>query len=75
MVSPILQELMQRADTLQADEKLILIAHLATFARSQTGTPTLRRAWQEIAGAAPHPLLGMDAQQWVTQSRREEEAV
>jgi len=75
MVSPILQELMQRTDTLQADEKLLLIAYLATSARSQSGTLTPRRAWEEIAGAAPHPLLGMDAQQWITQSRQEEETV
>jgi len=29
------------------------------------------RRWEEIAGAASFPLVGEDAQQWVSQSRRE----
>ena len=29
------------------------------------------RRWEEIAGAASYPLAGEDAQQWVSESRRE----
>ena len=29
------------------------------------------RSWSEIAGAAAYPLVGEDAQAWVTRTRRE----
>lgn len=29
------------------------------------------RRWEEIAGTASYPLVGEDAQQWVSHSRRE----
>ena len=32
-----------------------------------------KRAWQEIAGKAPYPLLGEDAQDWISRSRREDD--
>ena len=29
------------------------------------------RAWSEIAGTVPYPMVGEDAQAWVTRTRRE----
>jgi hypothetical protein len=33
-----------------------------------------RRSWSEIRGAAPYPLTGEDAQEWVSRSRQEDDA-
>lgn len=32
-----------------------------------------KRRWRDIRGAAPYPLINDDAQNWVTQSRREDD--
>ena len=34
-------------------------------------TARVGRAWSEIAGTAPYPMVGEDAQAWVTRTRRE----
>jgi hypothetical protein len=66
-----LMEIMQRAERLSPDEQLRLIAHLATTARQAYSAPPRRRDWREIEGIAPYPLLGEDAQAWVSRTRRE----
>jgi hypothetical protein len=34
--------------------------------------PVSRRRWLELRGAAAYPLLGEDAQQWVSRTRQED---
>ena len=46
----------------------------AVVENSLPTTARAGRAWSEIAGAAPYPMVGEDAQAWVTRTRREEEA-
>jgi hypothetical protein len=36
-----------------------------------TEPPRKRRTWMSIAGTAPYPLCGEDAQEWVSRTRRE----
>ena len=71
MASQELDEIIRRADMLSPEEQLHLIAHLAERAREayQAGRP--RRRWSEIYGAAAYPMVGEDAQEWVSRTRRE----
>ena len=66
-----LNELIQKADTLTPDEQLRLIAHLAERVRATRSVSRPRRKWREIRVVAPYPLVGEDAQVWVSRSRRE----
>lgn len=67
-----LDELVNRADALTFDEKLYLIAHLSEKVREAYQVSRPRRQWREICGSVSHPLLGEDAQAWVSQMRRED---
>jgi len=71
MVPNGLQDVLDRAGALDAEDQLRVIAHLAEQIRRSRAPETPRRRWREIAGAAPGPLLGEDAQAWVTRTRRE----
>jgi hypothetical protein len=64
-----LDELIKRAANLSDEERLRLIDHL------RRNVPTVRagRRWREIRGSAPFPLLGEDAQTWVSRNRHEED--
>ncbi len=65
-----LDELVKKAEALTADEQLALIAHLAGKVRENYHARP-RRQWREICGSALYPMLGEDAQDWVSRTRRE----
>ncbi len=72
MTSQTLTELVRRARALTPEEQRQLVAHLVRSGREAEQTPAPpRRAWREIRGAAPCPLVGEDAQTWVSRARRE----
>ena len=71
MASKELDELVKKAEALTADEQLLLITHLVEKLREAHRAPKPRRKWREICGSAPYPLLGEDAQAWVSRTRRE----
>ena len=71
MASITLQELMQRSTELDDSEKLELISHLANSVRVGEGTSRPHYRWSDIEGALPYPMVGEDAQEWVTRSREE----
>jgi hypothetical protein len=70
MVSRELDELVKKAEMLTSDEQLLLIARLAERLRETYQVSRPRRKWREIRGSAPYPLLGEDAQVWVSRTRR-----
>lgn len=70
MSAEILETLQKQAELLTVDEQLRLVAYLAEKARAAYPAKP-RRKWAEICGAAPYPLLGEDAQAWVSRTRRE----
>lgn len=51
-----------------------LLAPNAVPTNRQSSLWPEKRRWRDIRGAAPYPLLGGDAQKWVTQSRQEDDA-
>lgn len=62
-----LQKVLREVDNLTIEEIGELIVHL----QMKIKTAPLRRRWAEIAGKAPYPLAGEDAQAWVSRTRRE----
>ena len=69
-----LEEVMRQAEALPPDEQLRLIARLAEKAREAYGVIAVapaRRRWSEVRGAARYPMVGEDAQDWVSRTRRE----
>jgi hypothetical protein len=71
MAANLLDELIKQSEKLSPDEQLQLITRLADRARNNYPTSKPRRQWKEICGVAPYPLVGKDAQDWVSCSRRE----
>ncbi|MGE0133332.1 MAG: hypothetical protein AB7U82_35080 [Blastocatellales bacterium] len=65
------KEILRQAEPLSADEQLTLAAMLIEQARKKTASLVERRKWLDVAGAAPYPLTGEDAQGWVTRTRQE----
>ena len=71
MASKELDELVQKAEVLTSDEQLLLIARLVERLREAQQVSRPRRKWREICGSVSHPLLGEDAQDWVSRTRQE----
>ena len=67
----LLEDITKQTKQLTHSEQLKLIAYLAEQVRLQRPMFTSRRHWREIAGAASYPLVGEDAQSWVSRSRQE----
>lgn len=70
-MSRLLQELLRQAEQLTPEERLELISRLADQLRVQTTAPKAKRKWSDLKGMAPYPLLGEDAQEWVSRTRQE----
>ncbi len=67
----VLKELKEKAKKLTPEENLDLITHLLNRVRTVGFASVDRRKWSEICGKAPYPLVGEDAQAWVTRNRKE----
>lgn len=68
MASKELLEIIERMELLSQEERLQLLAHLTESVRQGNGVQG--RQWSEICGAAAHPLVGEDAQAWVSHARQ-----
>jgi hypothetical protein len=62
-----LDELIRRAERLSPEDRQRLLEHLS----HSVSTGRVHRQWREIRGEAAYPLLGEDAQTWVSRTRRE----
>ena len=71
MESDELQTIIRQVEALSTEEQLLVIFHLSQAAWRNYPESRSGRAWSEIQGAAPYPLLGEDAQAWVSRTRRE----
>lgn len=65
--------LVRQAETLSIDDQLLLLARLAENMRQQWQPPATRRKWSEIRGIVQAPMVGEDAQAWVSRTRQEGE--
>lgn len=67
----VLERIKQEADALNADEQLRLAAYLVERARSLLPEAQAGRKWRDLRGLYRHPMLGEDAQAWVTRTRED----
>lgn len=70
MPSEAVAKLLQEAEKLSDEKQLELTMKLLERFRSKMMSPKYR-SWLELAGMAPFPLLGEDAQEWISRTRRE----
>lgn len=67
------KEILRQADTLSTDEQLALASILIERARKKAAPQPGTRKWLDVMGASPYPMVGEDAQGWVTRTRQEGE--
>lgn len=71
-MSPLLQQVLQEIEQLTTEEQLEVISHTTVQLKRRTMSHNPNKLkWLDIAGTAPYPLVGEDAQEWVTRTRRE----
>lgn len=71
MARPTYEEVLKLAEALPREERLQLIAALATQARDAAAPHESRPRWRDIRGTVPYPAFGEDAQAWVSRTRDE----
>ncbi len=64
-------ELVRQVDMLQVEEQLRLAAYLLDHVRRTVSQDKTRPKWRDIRGMATYPMLGEDAQEWVSRTRSE----
>lgn len=72
MSQELLNELISKSEALNLEEKLSLMSYLSdNIKKDHDNSPLARRKWSEIKGKATYPLVGEDAQAWVSRTRQE----
>ena len=71
MASADCERILREAEQLPPDEQLRLIERLAARLRTRPEPGKKRPRWEDLAGTAPYPLCGEDAQEWVSRTRQE----
>ena len=71
MASDDCERILREAEQLPPDEQLELIARLAARLRARPEPGKKRPRWEDLAGSAPYPLCGEDAQQYISRTRGE----
>jgi hypothetical protein len=67
-----IDELIANAEQLSLDEQLRLVTKLLErICQNYALADKPRPRWSDICGAAPYPLVGEDAQTWVSKTRSE----
>lgn len=67
-----INDVMRQVALLPLDEQLLLVERIVQGIRSMQPAPGPRVSWRDVRGKAPYPLLGEDAQQWVSRTRRDD---
>jgi hypothetical protein len=72
MSQELLQNLIRQSDELTSEELSQLINYLAVKAQRSDLANEPRRKLSAFKGKAPYPLVGEDAQAWVSRTRQED---
>jgi hypothetical protein len=68
-----IDQLLKRAGKLTASERLLLASRLIQGVRQDLPAhKKSHRKWNDIEGLLPYPALGMDAQQYISDTRSED---
>ncbi|MBE9008282.1 hypothetical protein IQ259_25265 [Fortiea sp. LEGE XX443] len=70
-MSPSLEKILNDIEQLTPEEQLTVMGHLVERVKKHITQAQLKRKWSDLKGMAPYPLLGEDAQEWVSRTRRE----
>jgi hypothetical protein len=72
-MSPQLQQVLNDVDCLSLTDRIQVMTHVIESIKEYIPTEPVKstRKWSDIKGMATTPLMGEDAQEWVSRSRRE----
>ena len=70
-MSHTLEKILNQIEQLTPEEQLTLMGCLVERVKKHLTQPQPKRKWSDLKGMAPYPLLGEDAQEWVSRTRRE----
>jgi len=70
-MSPLLQQVLQQVEQLALEERLELIQQVAEGLKKSGAIAHPKSRWSDLKGLAPYPMMGEDAQEWVSRTRRE----
>ena len=70
-MSPSLEKILSEIEQLSPEEQLTVMGHLMERVKKHITQAQPKRKWSDLKGMAPYPLLGEDAQEWVSRTRRE----
>ncbi|MDZ8138085.1 hypothetical protein VF14_14055 [Nostoc linckia z18] len=70
-MSPSLEKVLSEIEQLTPEEQLTVMGHLLERVKKHITQAQPKRKWSDLKGMAPYPLLGEDAQEWVSRTRRE----
>lgn len=65
------QRILREAKHLPPDDQRKLIEQLEARLRARQETGKKRPRWEDLAGTAPYPLCGEDAQEYISKMRDE----
>lgn len=68
-----LEEVLRNIDQLSTVEQLKVVSYISDRLK-QREFHQPQRKWLDLIGTVPYPLLGEDAQEWVSRSRGEDQA-
>jgi len=71
MTTTLLNDLIEKADTLTAEDQWRLANHLVQRVLHNLPVARPQRKWREIRGLAKPSLFGEDAQAYISRTRRE----
>ncbi len=69
-MSPSLEKILSEIEQLTPEEQLTVMGHLVERVKKHITQAQPKRKWSDLKGMAPYPLLGEDAQEWVSRTRR-----
>jgi hypothetical protein len=70
-MSPLLEKICSDIEQLTPEEQLTVIGFLVERVKKHVAQPQPKTKWSDLKGMAPYPLLGEDAQEWVSRTRKE----
>ena len=70
-MSVLLDNVLKQIEQLTAEERLELIQKVAEGLKAKPKPISAKPKWADLRGMAPYSLMGEDAQQWVSRTRRE----
>ncbi|MEH2435946.1 MAG: hypothetical protein V7K25_17135 [Nostoc sp.] len=70
-MSPLLEKILSEIEQLTPQEQLTVMRHLVERIKKHINLAQPKRKWNDLKGMAPYPLLGEDAQEWVSRTRQE----